>query len=171
MGNALEVKEAISVLRGETGGDLLELCLTLGSCILTEAGVARDNDEARAMLQETINSGAALKKLSELVEAQDGEARDVYDTSRLPLAPVQLEVLSDTSGYLSHIECEKVGLISMHRPLRGPGAPQKGGRQSGEGRETWHYPRLHHGEGTGGGRAAARLLQLLGRFRSAPDVY
>ena len=114
VGNALEVKEAISVLRGETGGDLLELCLTLGSCILTEAGVARDNDEARAMLQETINSGAALKKLSELVEAQDGEARDVYDTSRLPLAPVQLEVLSDTSGYLSHIECEKVGLISMH---------------------------------------------------------
>ena len=114
VGNALEVKEAISVLRGETGGDLLELCLTLGSCILTEAGAARDNDEARAMLQETINSGAALKKLSELVEAQDGEARDVYDTSRLPLAPVQLEVLSDTSGYLSHIECEKVGLISMH---------------------------------------------------------
>ena len=114
VGNALEVKEAISVLRGETRGDLLELCLTLGSCILTEAGAARDNDEARAMLQETINSGAALKKLSELVEAQDGEARDVYDTSRLPLAPVQLEVPSAVSGYLSHIECEKVGLISMH---------------------------------------------------------
>ena len=114
VGNALEVKEAISVLRGETRGDLLELCLTLGSCILTEAGVAGDTDTARRMLQETVDSGAALKKLAELVEAQDGEARDVYDTSRLPLAPVQLEVPSDTSGYLSHIECEKVGLISMH---------------------------------------------------------
>ena len=114
VGNALEVKEAISVLRGETRGDLLELCLTLGSCILTEAGVAGDTDTARRMLQETVDSGAALKKLAELVEAQDGEARDVYDTSRLPLAPVQLEVPSDTYGYLSHIECEKVGLISMH---------------------------------------------------------
>ena len=114
VGNALEVKEAISVLRGETRGDLLELCLTLGSCILTEAGVAGDTDTARRMLQETVDSGAALKKLAELVEAQDGEARDVYDTSRLPLAPVQLEVPSDASGYLSHIECEKVGLISMH---------------------------------------------------------
>ena len=114
VGNALEVKEAISVLRGETRGDLLELCLTLGSCILTEAGVAEDTDTARRMLQGTIDSGAALKKLAELVEAQDGEARDVYDTARLPLAPVQLEVPSDTSGYLSHIECEKVGLISMH---------------------------------------------------------
>ncbi len=114
VGNALEVKEAISVLRGETRGDLLELCLTLGSCILTEAGVAEDTDTARRMLQGTIDSGAALKKLAELVEAQDGEARDVYDTARLPLAPVQLEVPSDASGYLSHIECEKVGLISMH---------------------------------------------------------
>ena len=114
VGNALEVKEAISVLRGETKGDLLELCLTLGSCILTEADVAKDSDEARAMLQRTIDSRAALKKLAELVEAQDGEARDVYNTARLPLAPVQLEVPSAVSGYLSHIECEKVGLISMH---------------------------------------------------------
>ena len=65
------------------------------------------------MLQETIDSGAALDKLARLVEAQDGDAQAVYDTSRLPLAPVQLEVPSAVSGYLSHIECEKVGLISM----------------------------------------------------------
>ena len=114
VGNALEVKEAISVLRGETKGDLLELCLTLGSCILTEAGVAAGREEARAMLRATIESGAALKKLSELVEAQDGDARDVYDTARLPVAPVQLAVPSAVSGYLSHMDCEKVGLISMH---------------------------------------------------------
>ena len=113
VGNALEVKEAISVLRGETKGDLLELCLTLGSCILTEAGTARDDETARKMLLESIESGAALKKLAEMVEAQDGDANDVYDTSRLPLAPVQMEVPSGVSGWLSHIECEQVGLISL----------------------------------------------------------
>ena len=114
VGNALEVKEAVSVLRGETKGDLLELCLTLGSCILTEAGTAGDEETARRMLLESIESGAALKKLAEMVEAQDGDAQDVYDTSRLPLAPVQLEVPSGVSGWLSHIECEQVGLISLH---------------------------------------------------------
>jgi len=114
VGNALEVKEAISVLRGETKGDLLELCLTLGSCLLIGAGYAQDDAAARKMLQEAIDSGKALEKLAELVEAQDGEARDVYDTARLPLAPVQLEVPSEEAGYISHIECEKVGLISMH---------------------------------------------------------
>ena len=40
VGNALEVKEAMALLRGDFGGDLLELCLTLGSCILTESGAA-----------------------------------------------------------------------------------------------------------------------------------
>ncbi len=114
VGNALEVKEAISVLRGETKGDLLELCLTLGSCILTEGGAAEDPEQARSMLQETIDSGEALKKLAQMVEAQDGEERDVYDTSRLPMAPVQYEVLSEQRGYVSHIDCEEVGLISMH---------------------------------------------------------
>ena len=114
VGNALEVKEAISVLRGETKGDLLELCLTLGSCLLIQAGYTEDEDTARKLLQEAIDSGRALKKLAELVEAQDGDAHDVYDTARLPLAPVQLEVPSEAEGYISRIECEKVGLISMH---------------------------------------------------------
>jgi len=114
VGNALEVKEAVSVLRGETKGDLLELCLTLGSCMLTEAGFAADEETARQMLQESIDSGAALKKLAELVAAQDGSEEDVYDMKRLPLAPVQMKVPSECAGYLSHMECEKIGLISMH---------------------------------------------------------
>ena len=114
VGNALEVKEAISVLKGETKGDLLELCLTLGSCMLTEAGFCPDIESAREKLLDTIESGAALDKLAQLVEAQDGDRRAVYDTSLLPMAPVQLEAVSEVSGFLSHIECEKVGLISMH---------------------------------------------------------
>ncbi len=114
VGNALEVKEAISVLKGETKGELLELCLTLGGCMLEEAGVAPDREAARAMLSESIQSGAALAKLAEMVGAQDGDPTDVYDTARLPLAPVQLAVPSLCAGYVSHIACEQVGLISMH---------------------------------------------------------
>ena len=114
VGNALEVKEAISVLKGEKGGDLLELCLTLGSCMLTEAGLAGSIEEARAMLEKTISDGTALEKLSQMVTAQQGDGRDVYDTSRLPLAPVQLEVPALESGFVRRIEAEQVGLVSMH---------------------------------------------------------
>ena len=114
VGNALEVKEAIEVLKGEKGGDMLELCLTLGSCMLTEAGKAESIEQARDMLKDSISSGAALKKLSLMVSAQHGDGADVYDTSRLPLAPVQYEVLSEEGGYVRRIEAESVGLVSMH---------------------------------------------------------
>ena len=114
VGNALEVKEAIEVLKGEKDGDLLELCLTLGSCMLTEAGKAESIEQARDMLKDSISSGAALKKLSLMVSAQHGDGADVYDTSRLPLAPVQYEVLSEEGGYVRRIEAESVGLVSMH---------------------------------------------------------
>ena len=114
VGNALEVKEAIAVLKGEQGGDLLELCLTLGGCMLTEAGIAGSTGEAREMLERSIKDGSALKKLSLMVTAQHGCGEDVYDTSRLPAAPVQHELVARRGGYVSHIEAEKVGLVSMH---------------------------------------------------------
>ena len=114
VGNAVEVKEAISVLSGETQGDLLELCLTLGSCMLVSAGFAKNDDEARAELMETIRSGKALQKLADLVEAQGGDADAVYEPSMLPDAKVKLEVPSTEVGYVSHINAEEVGLVSMH---------------------------------------------------------
>ena len=114
IGNALEVKEAIEVLRGEKKGELLELCLTLGACILTEAGIAENDAEARRMLERGIEDGSALNKLAELVEGQEGDKRAVYDTSLLPAAPVQYEAVCRRSGYVKHISADEVGLVSMH---------------------------------------------------------
>ena len=114
VGNALEVKEAISVLKGETKGELLELCLTLGACILTEAGLAENDADAREKLTQGINDGTALKKLAELVRYQEGDSRGVYDVSLLPDAPIKLEVITDNIGYVNHISAEDIGLVSMH---------------------------------------------------------
>lgn len=114
VGNALEVKEAIAALRGEHPGELVELCLTLGACILTAAGLAPDDAAARAMLEGTIADGSALKKLAEFVAAQDGDPQSVYDTSLLPAAPVQMEVPAPAAGYVSHIAASDVGMVSMH---------------------------------------------------------
>ena len=114
VGNALEVREAIALLKGEYGGELRELCLTLGSCILTEAGAAENDAAARAMLERGIADGTALEKFAEFVEAQGGDRRAVFDTSLLPDAPVKLEALSEESGYVQRIDAEGVGLVSMH---------------------------------------------------------
>ena len=114
IGNALEVKEAIEVLKGEKKGELLELCLTLGSCILTQAEIAATEEQAREMLIKGIEDGSALNKLAELVKGQEGDPEAVYNTEMLPKAPVQCEVLSDKTGYVKRISAKDVGLVSMH---------------------------------------------------------
>ena len=115
VGNALEVKEAIDVLAGRTeAGELKELCLTLGANMLTLSGLAANEAEAREKLEATIADGSALKKLAEMVEAQYGDSRAVYDTSLLPEAAFKREVPSEEGGYVAHIEAEDVGLVSMH---------------------------------------------------------
>ncbi len=113
VGNALEVREAIAVLSGQERGDLLTLCLALGGCMLTEAGLASTREEAESMLLETIGSGRALAKLAEMVSAQGGDASVIYHPELLPSAPVQRELLSDRSGMIARIHAENVGLVSM----------------------------------------------------------
>ena len=114
IGNALEVKEAIEVLRGEKKGELLELCLTLGACILTEAGIAENDDAARQMLIRGIEDGSAINKLAQLVEGQGGDKNAVFNTGLLPSAPVRYEVICRETGYVKHISAADVGLVSMH---------------------------------------------------------
>ena len=114
VGNAVEVREALAVLRGEEQGELLELCLTLGGCMMVEAGFAAEIGEARERLLDTIRDGSALGKLAAMVEAQGGDARAVYDPALLPDAAIKLEVPAAEAGYVSHIRAEQVGLVSMH---------------------------------------------------------
>ena len=113
VGNALEVKEALAALRGEYKGDLMELCLTLGTQILREGGAARDDGQARAMLEEAVASGAALEKFAQFVRAQGGDTAAVYDPALLPPAPVRIDVPAGAGGYVARIHAEDVGLVSM----------------------------------------------------------
>ena len=114
VGNALEVKEAIALLKGEFAGNLLELCLTLGAGILTGSGRFAGDGEARSALENGIRDGSALSKFVEFVAAQGGDRAAVYDVSKLPQAPVQISVQAMKNGYVNHIDAEAVGGVSMH---------------------------------------------------------
>ncbi|MDO4965483.1 MAG: pyrimidine-nucleoside phosphorylase [Lachnospiraceae bacterium] len=113
VGNALEVVEAINTLKGQGPDDLLELCLTLGSQMVILAGLCDDEDTARKMLLETIESGKALDKLATFIESQGGNKEDVYNTENLFRATICYELLSETDGYVKGIECEEVGMASL----------------------------------------------------------
>lgn len=113
VGNALEVKEAIETLKGHGPADFTELCMTLGSCMLMVAEIAENEQQAREMLKEAVDSGKALDKLAELVEAQGGDKRMVYEPDLLPKASSITPLLSEKDGYVEKIQCDEVGICSL----------------------------------------------------------
>ena len=113
VGNALEVKEAIDTLKGRGPEDFQELVMTLGTQMLIAGGKTTSETEARRMLQETIDSGSALEKLAQFVEGQGGDAAAVYNTNLLPRASIVEPVFIQETGYISHIECDEVGVCSL----------------------------------------------------------
>ena len=113
VGNAIEVKEAIDTLKGNGPDDLKELCLTLGSYMVSFAGVADTPEAARGMLEEAISSGKALDKLADFIEAQGGNREDVYNTDNLPAASKTMIFKTDKDCYVSSIMSEDVGVASL----------------------------------------------------------
>ncbi len=113
IGNSLEVKEAIELLKGNGPKDLLELTLTLGSYMLVCGNKARNFEEGKALLLENINNGKGLKKLKEFVKAQGGDESFVDDTNKFPKAKYIVEVKATQEGVISKINAEAFGLIAM----------------------------------------------------------
>jgi len=113
IGNGLEVKEAIETLKGEGPEDLTELVLTLGSQMVVLAKKAETLDEAREKLLEVIHNGKALEKFKVFLENQGGDGSVVDDVTKLPQAQNTFEVKAETSGYVSHIVADEIGVASM----------------------------------------------------------
>jgi len=113
VGNALEVKEAIETLAGRGPEDLTELALTIGAHMLLLGGLVPDVPAGRAKLEQLIRSGQAVDKLAQMVKAQGGDERDVYDPNRLPQARYVAELTARQSGYLTGIDAERVGHTSV----------------------------------------------------------
>lgn len=113
IGNSLEVKEAIETLSGRGAKDLLELCLTLGSHMLVLSEKAENAEEARKLLQKTIDNGSALQKLKEFVVAQNGEEEMIDRPELLPDSKSKIEVKAGESGFINRIIADKIGIAAL----------------------------------------------------------
>src|SRR5690349_16261239 len=83
VGNALELAEAIDVLRGAGPPDVVNLVLDLA---------IRVANASRAQLQRWLQDGTAWKKFVAMVEAQDGDASALEKITRIHCAPVIREI-------------------------------------------------------------------------------
>ena len=113
IGNSLEVIEAIEVLKGRVGGDLLEVSLTLGSLMLMGAKKVKTMDEGKEMLRENIANGKGLAKFRELLIQQGGDPGIIDDYSLLPISPARLEVKAGADGYIYSMNTAEIGRASL----------------------------------------------------------
>ncbi len=113
VGNALEVTEAIHILRGEVQGDLTDLSLHLAGEMLLLGGNASSLEEGIAMAKATIDSGTALKALATMIEYQGGDPRVVDEPTLLPQATDVLTIESTVSGVITNMNASQIGRSAM----------------------------------------------------------
>jgi pyrimidine-nucleoside phosphorylase len=113
VGNALEVAEAIAILREEGPQDVSDLCYHEAAELLVMTGKAPDFAEAQVQVMHAVRSGKAVEKLAEVIAAQGGNAQQIEHPERLPQAPVRVMLTAPRSGYIASIHSETVGLASM----------------------------------------------------------
>ncbi|WP_434314938.1 pyrimidine-nucleoside phosphorylase [Levilactobacillus brevis] len=113
IGNALEIKESIDLLKGQAPADITELVMTLGAHMVVMSGKADDLETARAMCEKTITDGSALQKFGDMVAAQGGDRNVIDHPEIMPQAKFKIELPAKASGVVSKVEADEMGIASM----------------------------------------------------------
>ncbi len=116
MGPALEAKEALATLMGGGPPDLREKAISLSSMLFEMVGV----ENPRGKAEQIIDSGQALKKMCEIIEAQGGDPK--VKPEDLPVGPKHAAVRSEKAGKVLWLSTD-----DLVRIARAAGAPKEKG--------------------------------------------
>ncbi len=122
IGNSLEVKEAIEILKDKGPEDLRNLCLVLGAHMLKLGGAVNNYKEGKNRLEKTLKEGTAFDKFKEMITAQGGNPKIVDNPELLLQAKHCTKIKADKSGYVQKIDSRLIGESAM---LLGAGREKK----------------------------------------------
>ena len=122
IGNSLEVKEAIEVLKNRGPEDLRNLCLELGAHMLKLGKAVKNNEEGRNRLEKILKEGTAFSKFKEMIVAQGGNSEMIDNPELLPQAKHCTKIRAVVSGYIQKIDSRLIGESAM---LLGAGREKK----------------------------------------------
>lgn len=106
IGNALEVREAIEILRGEGSADVVEVTRALAEAMFAIGGVP----DPAGFFDRLIASGDALRRLADVVAAQGGRGDAILaPDDHLPRAPYVEEITADREGFVDAIDAFAFG--------------------------------------------------------------
>ncbi len=105
VGNALEVMEAVEVLKGRRHGEFEDICVELSANMLSLCkGISAES--AEDSVREALENGKAFEKFESWITAQGG------DLSSLKKAEYCLEIKSEKAGYITAVNAESIGLCA-----------------------------------------------------------
>ncbi len=123
-GNAVEVREAVEYLSGKYRNPRLhEVNMALCAEMLVLGGLASNDDEAKAKLQESLDSGAAADKFAQMVTALGGpeDFMENYD-DYLAKADIIRPIYAPKSGIVTSMNTRDIGMavVAMGGGRRSP---------------------------------------------------
>lgn len=92
---------------------LLTVSLTLAAYMYMAAGKSDDFEAAKAQCEKAIESGAALAKFKEFVEAQGGDGSYIDDVNKFRLAANCVPIVCEEDGYLAACNTSEVGMVNL----------------------------------------------------------
>jgi len=112
IGNALDIVEAVRLLRGELHGRLRDAAVVFaGEAVSRLLGVPMGEGRARAAA--ALDSGEALEAFRRMIQAQGGDPRVVDEPEQvLPSAPVRRPITAERAGTLAAVDAEGLGRAS-----------------------------------------------------------
>ncbi len=113
VGNSLEVVEAIETLKGNGPSDFTQLVENLGAQALILKGDVKTTEEGVKKVKEVIENGEALKMLKRFIKGSGGDENICNDYSLLDIAKNKVVYSVEKSGYIKHIDAEKIGRVAM----------------------------------------------------------
>lgn len=125
-GNAIEVQYALDYFQGVREPRMHEVVLALGALVLVDAGLAKDDADAKQKLETSLASGAALEKFARMIAALGGP-NDFCESSTkyLVSAPVIREITAQRTGWIESVGAKEIGMsvVVLGGGRTQPGAP------------------------------------------------
>ncbi len=112
VGNALEVEEALSYLKGEKADKRLdEVTISLCTELLINSGLASNKTEAEQKLRQSISTGTAYDKFIKMAVNMGADRKILEDFAKKRNKAAYIEpIYSSNEGYVSSIDTRKIGL-------------------------------------------------------------
>jgi pyrimidine-nucleoside phosphorylase len=113
IGNALELREAIDVLRGGGPPDTVELTVALGAEMLRVAATVATRAEGAKRIRRALDGGDALAVFRRMVEAHGGDPRVIDAPEHLPRARHRVTVTAPRDGFVRDVDALRLGLLAV----------------------------------------------------------